>query len=220
MKVAGLDLSMNSSGIVKLELDDNCNIVKAERMGFTSVKKNEGLNIFFYKKTEFITRYDLTLWMNDKIQSFISDCDYIAVEDYAFGANGVVFDIGEFVGFVKISAFQKNIPLRLYDPNSIKKFATGSGNADKITMYDAFVKLNTIKPDISTLPIPTKGSGASPTSDVIDAHYIASLLATEIKLRKGIVALRSLSEANISIFNRVTKAHPVCILDTEFLKKM
>jgi hypothetical protein len=71
---------------------------------------------------------------------------------------------------------------------------------------------------LKDLPTPNKSSGVSPTSDIVDAYFISILLLLEIKLRKGIIQLRNLSEEEISIFNRCTKSNPVNILDRSFLK--
>lgn len=220
MKICGLDLSMNSSGLVSLELDNNLNIISSYYLGFTTVKKvsvNDPKILLYDRKDT--DRYAISHWMTSKMLSFISGSSYIATEGYAYGASGNTFDIGEFCGFVKMSAYANNHSLRIYDPTSIKKYATGKGTADKISMFDAFTSHNNIKPDISKLPQPTKGSGASPTSDIVDAYWIAELLRVELQLRKGLIRLNSLSEDKISIFNRVTKSNPQNILDTDFLKQ-
>jgi len=224
MVIVGIDPSMNSSGLVKFVLDDDLNIVDNDYMGFCSVKRNaDDIKVHYYNKKEYGNRYDLTLWMSEKIFSFVEGADYVSMEDYAYGANGIVFDIGEFVGYLKMGIYKMGIPLRLYDPLSNKKFATGHGDADKISMYDAFEKRKTQSKrdtlDLNHLPEPNKSSGVSPTSDIVDAYFLCSLLRKELMLRKGIITLKDLPENEIAIFNRVTKNRPVNILDTEFLKK-
>ena len=219
MKICGLDLSMNGSGLVSFELDKNLDIISTDYLGFIQVKKHASKNIIHYRKKDFSHRYHISDMMNEKITEFVKGSDYIAIEDYAFGAKGNTFDIGEFIGQIKMSLFKASYKVRLYDPNSIKKFATGKGNSDKISMYLAFKKDTEIKPDLSSYPVPTKGSGASPTSDIVDSYYIARLLRIEILLRKGIINASQLTEEEISIFNRTTKSRPVNLLDTDFLKK-
>lgn len=218
MIIVGLDLSMNGSGLVKLTLDDNLEVIKAECEAFCSVKKHSSDIVHLFKKKDYDNRQSINIWMRDKILKFVKDADYAAIEDYAFGAKGAVFDIGEFVGYIKMNLFEKKIPFRLYDPNSIKKYGTGKGNADKITMYDKFMDYNETKIDIKAMPVPNKGSGVTPTSDVVDAFWIAKLLQLELQLRKGFKTLQGLSEDDISIFNRVTKARPESILSTDFIK--
>jgi hypothetical protein len=219
MKICGLDLSMNSSGLVSFELDEQLNVVAADYLGFTTVKKvaSADSKIEFYTKKD-TDRYATSIWMTQKMLSFISGSSYLATEGYAYGASGNTFDIGEFCGFVKMNAYKEGIPLRVYDITSIKKFATDKGTADKISMYDAFMKTPHANM-ISKLPVPTKGSGVGPTSDICDSYWISELLRTELRLRKGLIRLQDLSEEKISIFNRVTKAAPENILDTPFLQK-
>lgn len=217
MIICGLDLSMNGSGLFKLFLDDNLNIVDTDYMAFCSVKKHANDKVIYFKKNDYKDRYAINLWMCDKIKNFVKDSSYIAIEDYAFGASGNNFDIGEFIGYIKTYLYNDDYKIRLYDPNSIKKFATGKGNSDKVSMYLSFKQS---EPNLlNDLPIVNKGGGVSPSSDIIDAYWISQLLLTELKLRKGLILLSSLDENVISIFNRCTKSNPVNILDRDFLEK-
>jgi hypothetical protein len=98
--------------------------------------------------------------------------------------------------------------------------ATGRGNADKLAMYDAFMQIPVEQRiDISTLPVVETSKGKSPTSDIIDAFYITKLLQTELKLRRGLLSLKDMSEDINWIFNRVTKTSDENILTREFIKK-
>jgi Holliday junction resolvasome RuvABC endonuclease subunit len=217
-KIVGLDLSMNSSGLVKLTLDDNFDIVDTQYEGFCAVKKHESDNVHLFRKKDFDNRYQMNVEANNYIKEFCKDAEHVAIEDYAFGAPGNLVDIGEYIGFVKTSLLQDGHNIRLYDPNSIKKFATDDGRSDKISMYQWYMKSTQNKPDIKSLPVPTKASGISPTSDIVDAYWIADLLRLELKLRRGLTRVQDLSQPKIEIFNRVTKAFPENILVREFLK--
>ena len=44
MKIAGADLSISSSGIVIMELDDKFNVVNIERHGFVTTLKQQKLS--------------------------------------------------------------------------------------------------------------------------------------------------------------------------------
>lgn len=95
-----------------------------------------------------------------------------------------------------------------------------NGNADKISMYQAYLRHNGIKFDISNLPIVDDGKkGVSPTSDLIDAFWICELLRKELRLRKGIEVLLGQSPEIIHIFNRTTKKCPENILSSKFIVK-
>jgi Holliday junction resolvasome RuvABC endonuclease subunit len=96
-------------------------------------------------------------------------CSRVAIEGYAFGAVGRVFQIAENCGLLKYKLWKQGIPYSVPAPTEIKKFATGKGNANKDMMLDSFkeetgvdirVKLDIIK-------------GYNPISDIVDAYFIA-----------------------------------------------
>ena len=59
----------------------------------------------------------------------------------------------------------------------------------------------------------------NPREDIIDAYFILKLLQAELKLRHGLIELKSLSVKQIQAFNRVTKANPTNLLDRDFIEK-
>jgi len=217
--IAGMDLSINSSGIVKFYLDENFNVIKKDFIGFTTVKKNERDNVVHYKKKQFNHYFDQNHFMLDNIIDFAQDVDILAIEDYAFAATGRLFHIGEFIGLIKHKLYSLGKKIRLYDPGTIKIFASGRGNCDKITMFESFLTYNNndSKIDISDLPIVETTNGKSPTSDVVDAFFIAELLRTELGLRADAVALTSLEDNVRKVFERITKANPTTILKRDFI---
>ena len=56
---------------------------------------------------------------------------HVALEGYAFGAHGRVFQIAENTGILKYKLYQLGIPVTIIAPSEVKKFATGKGNCDK-----------------------------------------------------------------------------------------
>ena len=60
----------------------------------------------------------------------------------------------------------------------------------------------------------------SPKEDIVDANYICLLLQMELKLRKGIIQLKDLTEKQIQIFNRTTKAQKTNLLAIDFIEKV
>lgn len=222
MKIAGLDLSISSSGVVIEEIDDNCEIKNIEFHGFTGKKKLESSEIFYYNNKNFKTDYAKYQWMCDTIVNWCKDCDYIAVEDYAYGKSGtagLIFNLAEFEGNIKISLFNAGKKLRLYSVNQIKKFFTAYGLSDKISMYNAYNEMTTTKPNLSCLPEVDNGKGVSPTSDIIDAFAICEYLRTELALRSGITELRKLPKHKIECFNAITHEHPQGLLVAPFIQK-
>ena len=219
MVIAGLDLSKNSPGCVKLTLDSKFNITDVASIGFTTVKKNESDGITFYSKKDFSFDQEQFIFLENTIFKFLEGVEYISLEDYAYGGSGNITDLAEFAGLIKIKQFIEGKKIRVYDIASIKMFATDDGGCDKLSMYQAFLKYKELKSDISKMPIVNKGTGVSPTSDVIDAYWIAELLRLELRLRHAIIKLSDLDEKKIRIFNRVTKAFETNILARDFIQK-
>ena len=227
MIIVGVDVSLQSSGLVKADLDDDLEIRQMAWLGFTTVKdvyKDNKENLHFYK--QFPVYLDRSIWMRDTIinnlyNEFELPPMYIAIEDYAYQeTSGRTFHIGGFTEILKLEIYLRHAKIRLYDITLIKKFATTRGTADKIAMYDAYMKIPLKERiDISTLPIVDNAKGKSPTSDIIDAYYIMKMLQLELKLRRGIVTLRELTEDQIWVFNRITKTSKENILTRDFLEK-
>lgn len=210
-------------GVVIEEIDDNdLSIKNIEYHGFTGKRKLESAEILYYNNKEFVNDYAKYQWMCDKIVEWCKDCDYIAVEDYAYGksgAFGMIFSLAEFEGNIKLALFNAGHALRWYAVNQIKKFFTAYGLSDKISMYEAYNNMTTTKPNLSSLPVVDNGHGVSPTSDIIDAFAICEYLRTELMLRSGIIMLKSLPKHIIECFNVCTKEHPNGLLVADFIKK-
>lgn len=230
MFIAGLDLSISSSGIVIEELDDNLNILKIERHGFTNVKKNAILDgIVYYDKNLFKNDYQRYQFFCDHIVEWCKKCEYIGIEDYAYsmsGASGMIFSLAEFEGNIKFSLFREGCKLKFYTPNQNKKFFTSYGSADKISMYKALEFKNktnqygNIKLDYTDLPLITNGKkGAAPTSDIIDAFALCEFLRKELRIKNKIDDLDSQEKYIIECFTTKTKEHPAGLINSDFYYK-
>lgn len=223
MIIAGIDYSKNSPGIVSLFLHDyTLDVVNIDYIGFTTVKKNEKLaKLVHYKKDTWSDDIAKAQGMADCIAGYLADntfnnCwpQYVAFEGYAYAAKGKVFDIAEATMVTKLRMYDNGCKIRIYDPNTIKKFASGHGNADKVRMGESFNKFDGMKPEIDLL-----ADAKSPKEDIVDAFFAAKLLQLELKLRKGLIAVKDLPMKQIEVFNRVTKAYPENILVRPFIHK-
>lgn len=69
--------------------------------------------------------------------------DLVVVEDYALGAPGrlSLVRLGEIGGIVRTWLFEQDWPIVLVSPSSVKRFATGNGNADKAAMISRAIEL-------------------------------------------------------------------------------
>jgi len=239
MKIAGIDASPHSTGIVKFTLDDNLEILEMERLGFfgyTKPKKKKDWTVPSFKNIisydeEAFDFFNRTIMMMEHIWPFISDCEYVAVEDYGYGS-GLMYQLCEFASQIKFQAIKNGTNVRLIEPLTLKMFATNSGKAHKPEMYDAFVSdSNSHLLDLSDLPpIPVhkKGqfsgirniNGITPLSDIVDSFWLGILLIEELQIRKETKQLSDLVPHHSHILSRKTKANPIPIYKKDFIKKV
>jgi hypothetical protein len=160
-------------------------------------------NALAYKSIEFITKYEKPI--------------QVAMEDYSFGSrSGRSFTIGENAGILKSKLYSEQIPLVLYSPSMIKRFAKecneqlavefsdgkikkdGSakiGALNKIAMHEILCwKLNTRLEDYFELK-----KHRSPLSDIVDAIWILYILWLCKKVEMN--NLVNLTEQEINFIN-------------------
>jgi len=112
-------------------------------------------------------------WVIETIQSYypksIAKINYpiINLEDYSFASKGKTFHIAENMGMLKYKFYKLKIPFNLIAPSSIKKYATGKGNANKEKMVDAFKDTT----GVDLLSELDSGYN-SPCSDIADSYFI------------------------------------------------
>jgi hypothetical protein len=107
----------------------------------------------------------------------------VFIEDYSFGSTGKVFHIAENTGLLKYKLWEVGFRFHTVAPKSVKKFATGKGNADKQKMYEAFVEETGRDFELlfnSNLTL------ASPVTDLVDSYYIAKYGYDQV-YQKGVV---------------------------------
>lgn len=113
---------------------------------------------------------------NNIAEHFINmlDCNIppskIYIEGYSMGSKGRVFAIAENTAIIKHLMWKNGNTIVSVPPTTVKKFATGKGNADKQMMYEAFVKQTGI--ELNKLMFGDKKVG-SPVTDIVDAYFIA-----------------------------------------------
>ena len=124
------------------------------------------------------SRYDsISDWAMDKL----TGCREVAIEGYAYGATGRVFNIAENTGILKYKLYNATIPIEIIPPQAVKKLATGKGNADKKSMHSAWFKETGI--NLQGAISPKKSVVDSPVSDVVDAYYICKCLWKNMQKR-------------------------------------
>lgn len=102
----------------------------------------------------------------------------IVMEGYAFSATGMTYQIGENAGILKYELGNAGYLVYTVPPTVVKKFATGSGNAQKHAMTLAFLEVYPeAKSWVSVLfprfIVGESSPGRSPLSDIADSYFIA-----------------------------------------------
>ena len=174
MRIAGVDYSMTSPAVCVFDGDKDFDFQKCRVYYYTTKPKyaiqqlGYQLNGFLARPPkEMIARYEyLSGWVLPPILS----SDYVCIEDYAYGAKGQVFNIGENTGILKYRMWQQKKKYSTVAPTQVKKFATGKGNANKEAMHDAFAN----ETGINLMAVyKAKGNKIiNPVSDIVDAYYI------------------------------------------------
>jgi len=99
----------------------------------------------------------------------------VALEGYAYGAHGKIFNLAENCGILKYKLHKLAVPVTVIEPSRVKKCATGKGNADKQAMYEAFTKET--KTDL--LSVFGQKTLSNPVTDVVDSFYILKAMLSD-----------------------------------------
>ena len=179
--VAGIDLSLNSPALVVIPPTSEPSFI----LPFTTCRAYFLTN----RKANARTKHNITgelfgswgnpqeryetiaEWIVDVLKS--NNVKQVALEDYAYSKHASLTALAENAGLLKYFLYKEGIPYDLYSPSSIKKCATGKGNAKKEQMRDAFYQDNPdydIQGEFGRKPTDTP---ASPINDIIDAYYLA-----------------------------------------------
>lgn len=169
--IVGIDYSMSSPSVC-VHTGKEWSFNNCKFYFLTSKKKYQFHDARFFGSphADYLSqeqRFDsITTWALSNIPVDAS----VAIEGYAFAAKGVVFNIAENTGVLKHKLYLRNkTPLNIIAPSSVKKYATGKGNAKKEQMHEAFV--NEVGFDIDSHF--DCRIGESPISDIVDSYYIA-----------------------------------------------
>jgi len=98
----------------------------------------------------------------------VNEANFVVLEGYAMGAKGLVFHIGENTGNLKHELWRHQKPFVVAAPTTIKKFASGKGNANKDVMYETFTK----ETGIDLLGLFEMKKPDSPVNDIVDSYYM------------------------------------------------
>jgi hypothetical protein len=182
MLIAGIDYSLNGPAVCVFHGSEYFAFDRCQFYYLTDIKKNASTffgNIqgqLFKDYKEECERYDS---ISDWVMGVVGECEQVAIEGYAYGAQGRVFHIAENTGILKYKLYEASIPLEVVTPSHVKKLASGKGNADKTMMYESFLKETGIK--LKDTISPNKKDIGNPVSDIVDAYYICKNLYLKLK---------------------------------------
>lgn len=104
---------------------------------------------------------------------FVHGLDYkIMIEDFSFGSTGrSILNIAENSAVLKYSLrYEHELHYDIISPKTIKKFATGSGNASKDQMIECFEKETGF--DILNFFDVKKLKNPKPVDDIVDSYFL------------------------------------------------
>lgn len=222
----GWDISLNHGAVVQLrngELDGYW--FYTDKAGSVARAKKHGSRVELPTPTKQPDRHIRSIIRLDWVSRWIERValalspGYVALEDYAIGADQGAHYLGEIGGQARRLMWAYGVRYRLHDPIAVKLFVAHDATAQKDLIEDSvrvrwgadFGRCNALSSG--------KGKPSRQTSeDLADAFGLAQMAWTEYRLRKGLVHLSSLHEKEIQVFNRATKAFPVNVLGREWIR--
>jgi hypothetical protein len=136
---------------------------------------------------------------------------YVAVEDYGYNTGHEAYGTGQVGGLLRTVIMDRGCPLRLHDPTSVKLWATGRGNADKVEVRNAVRDVHGV--DFLAVGLSDTDSSDAAAGDLADAYVLARMALGEVHVRAGRRSLQDLTDGERRVFLRVTKTYPTNLLD-------
>jgi len=192
MITVGIDYSITGPALC-IHTGEEWSIENCTFSYLTGVKKNEGY--YFDSQVLGMTNGDKAGW-EGPLDRYWYRADWVieciastmilnpgeevevAMEGFSFNSKGKIDSIIENATVLKIHLHEEVKYPEIYPPATIKKFATGKGNALKEGMFAAF--LDETGWDLHEVITPDKKKIDSPVSDIVDAYYICKLHHEEI----------------------------------------
>jgi Holliday junction resolvasome RuvABC endonuclease subunit len=186
MLIGGVDYSLCGPSICIYNGDEKSfSIDKCTFYFLTKIKKFAtyfGRNIIGENFVDFNHEIERYQSISDWGVEVLMGCEQVAIEGYAYSAlSNRIFQIAENTGLLKYKLFQRGIPVTVIPPTEVKKFATGKGNADKMSMYSFFeaeTKLDLLNLFYDADKRPKDIS--NPVSDIVDSYFICKHLFNKI----------------------------------------
>jgi Holliday junction resolvasome RuvABC endonuclease subunit len=224
--VQGWDISLNHGAVVQLrngELDGFW--FYSDKVGSVARGKAHGARVEMPTATRQPDKHIRAIIRLDWVTRWIERIalaqapGFVALEDYALGADQGAHQIGEIGGHARRLLWLHGARYRLHDPIAVKLFVAHDGSAQK-DLIETCVR-ERWGADFSRYNALTVGKGKpsrQTSEDLADAFGLAQMVWTEFQLRKGLVRMSALHEKEIQVFNRATKAFPISVLGREWIR--
>lgn len=224
--VQGWDISLNHGAVVQLRDGEPDGFwFYSDKAGSVTRAKKHGERVELPTPTRQPDKHVRAIIRLDWVTRWIERValtqapGFVALEDYALGADMQAHQIGEIGGHARRLIWLHGVRYRLHDPIALKLFVAHDGSAQK-DLIERCVR-DRWHADYSHCNAVTSGKGKpsrQTSEDLADAHGLARMAWTEYQLRKGFVRLSALHEKEIQVFNRATKAFPISVLGREWIR--
>jgi len=181
MSIAGIDYSLTSPAVCVFTGGGVFTFEECSFFYLTDIKKYAKTfmkNVYGKMASDYNAESERYCSIADWAVAKVAGCQQIALEGYAYsrGHVGRVFHIAENTGVLKYKIWEIGTPIDIFSPTTIKKFATGKGNAKKDDMYESF------KEDTGVDLMCTMGMDnvRSPLSDVVDSYFICKYMHNKL----------------------------------------
>lgn len=170
-RFVGIDYSMTSPAVTILTADSFTSHFFAQN------KKQEGNVPPHFYSYSYPSHSDLDIDRYSRLANWVislanfTQYDIICIEGYSMGSVGAVFSIAENTAILKNTLYLNNIKYHVVAPTTLKKYATGKGNADKLQMYERFTEKT--KTDPRKVYASEKAKLGSPFTDIADSYWLA-----------------------------------------------
>lgn len=117
MKILALDLSLTRTGVARCD----------------------GVRVLVPPKD--LRGMERLLYLEEAILERAADAELVVLEGYSFGSRGrAVVDIGELGGVIRLALYRRGIRFVDVPPATLKRYATGKGNASKEEVLAAAIR--------------------------------------------------------------------------------
>lgn len=180
MKVCGIDYSMTSPAMCVYDTETN----QLSFYYMTTTKSREHIAIGLIGQYHDYDNNVTTDIRDKKVGSSITrfstiadfflgiireqGIDMVYLEGYSLGSKGKVFSIAENTAILKYRLWRQGVQVRIFAPTTIKKYATGKGNANKELMKESFEQHT----EVAQILSPLSQYKDSPYTDCVDAYWI------------------------------------------------